>query len=241
MSSQIEDIISTCSICITHGRNNTKEPIMPHNVLDGLWAQVGADLFQLNGHHYLLLVDYYSSFIEVSILNSTTSKQVITHYRFHFSHHDIPDLLISHISLVMTSRNSLQIITWNIVPPSLYTHNQMGWSKNQLQAVKALIKKAIHDKSNPYIALLDYQNTPQFDSLGYLHKDSWEDAQELSSQLWISCLNSKLSASHLYIRNCRNIKTNRNISMTNIQNPFQSRKKAKKLLSSLKAGGTQLK
>ena len=38
---------------------------MPHTVPDRPWAKVGADLFEFQGQHYLLLVDYYSNFFEL--------------------------------------------------------------------------------------------------------------------------------------------------------------------------------
>ena len=39
---------------------------------DRPWAKVGADLFELQGQHYLLLVDYYSNFFELARLCSNT-------------------------------------------------------------------------------------------------------------------------------------------------------------------------
>ena len=42
------------------------------------WERVAADLFQLNGSTYLLVVDYFSRYPEVLKLNSTTSKTVIS-------------------------------------------------------------------------------------------------------------------------------------------------------------------
>ena len=35
----------------------------------GPWEMVGSDIFQLNGKKYILIVDYYSKYIEVSILD----------------------------------------------------------------------------------------------------------------------------------------------------------------------------
>ena len=39
-------------------------------------------------------------------------------------------------------------------------------AEKSVQTVKNLMKKAIHDKKDPYLALLDYQNTPQSDYAG---------------------------------------------------------------------------
>ena len=71
MSSQIEDVVSNCSICNTYRQSNTKELMIPHNVPIRPWSQVGADLFELNRQHYFLLFDYYPGFIKVNTLNNT--------------------------------------------------------------------------------------------------------------------------------------------------------------------------
>ena len=44
----------------------------------GPWEMVGSDIFQLKGKKYILIVDYYSKYIEVSILEKgETSKTII--------------------------------------------------------------------------------------------------------------------------------------------------------------------
>ena len=91
---QIEDIVSTCSVYNTYLRRNTKEPMIPQQEPSRPWAQLGAYLFEIKGQHYLLLIDYYSGFIEVSTLIGTRSK-IITHCKSQFSRYGIPDLLIT--------------------------------------------------------------------------------------------------------------------------------------------------
>ena len=63
MNQHITDYISQCSVCNTYRPEQFKEPLIPHSVPDRPWAKVGADLFELQGQHYLLLVDYYSNFL----------------------------------------------------------------------------------------------------------------------------------------------------------------------------------
>jgi len=45
------------------------------------WEKVAADLFELKQATYLLVVDYYSRFVEVQKLTSTTSSGVIAHLK----------------------------------------------------------------------------------------------------------------------------------------------------------------
>ena len=132
MLSQIEDIVSTCSVCNTYLRRNIKEPMIPQEVPSRPWAQVSGDLFEIKGQHYLLLIDYYSGFIEVSTLTGTRSNQIITHCKSQFSHYGIPDLLITDNGPQFAYSDYSQMSTaYNIAPPALCTHNQTEWLKKQ--------------------------------------------------------------------------------------------------------------
>ena len=42
-----------------------------------------------------------------------------------------------------------------------------------VQTVKKVLKKAVLDKRDPYLALLEYRNTPVYDTLARQHRDSW--------------------------------------------------------------------
>ena len=43
------------------------------------WQKVGSDLFEWNKSTYLLIVDYYSRYIELAKLRNTTADEVILH------------------------------------------------------------------------------------------------------------------------------------------------------------------
>ena len=95
MGAQIEDTVSSCSTCSKYQRKNTKEPLLPHSAPSRPWERVGTDLCELNGRHYLVLVDYYSNFIEFDHLKETTSEKVIEFCKSQFARHGIPDIVIS--------------------------------------------------------------------------------------------------------------------------------------------------
>ena len=56
---QIQDTVANCHICCTHQRNNSKEPMIAHEIPTRPWSQVGADLFEINNQNYLVMIDYY--------------------------------------------------------------------------------------------------------------------------------------------------------------------------------------
>ena len=59
------------------------------------WQNVGSDLFELKGVHYLLVVDYFSQFVKISKMSSTTSVSIISALKSTFSRYEIPLTFIS--------------------------------------------------------------------------------------------------------------------------------------------------
>ena len=56
------------------------------------WQMIASDLFRLKNTTYLLIVDYYSRYVEVITLrNSTSSFAVIEELKTIFARHGIPD------------------------------------------------------------------------------------------------------------------------------------------------------
>lgn len=74
----IENVVSNCEICMRHRNSKTKSEMIYHEIADVPWFKLGCDLFEFNGATYLLVVDYYSKYIEIELLNSGyNSFQVI--------------------------------------------------------------------------------------------------------------------------------------------------------------------
>ncbi|XP_064423636.1 uncharacterized protein K02A2.6-like [Latimeria chalumnae] len=95
MNKQIAKIISKCSTCNSYQRSQQKEPLICHQIPDRPWQILASDLFEFGGDDYLILVDYYSKFFEISKLQNTRSSTIIDKLKQHFSRHGIPEKLIS--------------------------------------------------------------------------------------------------------------------------------------------------
>ena len=59
ISSQIEEKVSQCSLCAQFQRAQPREPMIIQDLPDRMWSKGGTDLFEYNGVHYMLCVDYY--------------------------------------------------------------------------------------------------------------------------------------------------------------------------------------
>ena len=169
ISSQIQDAVLTCATCNMYQRKNQKEPLIPHSIPDRPWSKVGADIFELQQKQYLVIVDYYSGFVELDLLTHTTSKQVINHCKSQFSRHGIPDVLISDNGSQFSSHEFQQFIKHYGIDhrtSSPYHLQSNGMAEKAVQTIKRLMKKATHNGNDPYLALLEYRNTPWSDTLG---------------------------------------------------------------------------
>ena len=92
---QIEDNVSKCFVCSQFQKAQAREPMIMRDLPDRPWSRIGSGLFEFNGIHYLLSVDYYSKWIEVAKLDDLTSNNVICHLKSQFARYGIPDELIS--------------------------------------------------------------------------------------------------------------------------------------------------
>ena len=95
MNSGIVDIVSNCTICATFRDQNQKEPVIPLELSELPWQKVGSDLCEYQGKTYLVIVYYFSNYIEISLLPDKTAKTVITHTKSIFSRDGIPQDMIS--------------------------------------------------------------------------------------------------------------------------------------------------
>ena len=86
--------MKNCSECRKF-TNQGSEPLIPTALPDLPWQQVGTNLFELKGHSYLLIVDYYSLLIQVARLNRTTADDVICHTKGVFATHGILEVVVS--------------------------------------------------------------------------------------------------------------------------------------------------
>ena len=58
--------VGNCNVCEKE-RKYPLEPVLPSKLLDYPWQKVGMDLLELRGHAYLIITDYYSRWIEMSL------------------------------------------------------------------------------------------------------------------------------------------------------------------------------
>lgn len=72
MSSDIRQVILECEICLERRNDNPKEPLISHNVPDYPWENIATNLFTWNNEYELVVIDYFSIYVEAEKLYKTT-------------------------------------------------------------------------------------------------------------------------------------------------------------------------
>ena len=86
----------SCGLCAQYLSERPREPMKSHEIPTRPWSKISADLFQLDGSNYLIMVDHYSDFFELDPLGGNTSANaVIRAMKRHFARYGIPDECIS--------------------------------------------------------------------------------------------------------------------------------------------------
>ena len=169
LNKQIEEVVSKCETCLAHRNKQQKEPMIIHPLPMLPWNKVGTDLFEIGNDHYLILVDYYSNFIEVAPLPNTSSRTVIGHIKANISRYGIMETLVSDNGPQYSCREFKEFMKeYNIrhVTSSPGHQQANGLAESAVKSVKSLIKKCKETGDDVYLALLDLRNVPRDDTLG---------------------------------------------------------------------------
>jgi hypothetical protein len=157
MSTEIREMIQNCKVCRVNTENPI-EPLCPSTLPERPWERLGADLFEFQKKHYLLLVDYYSRWIEVRQLKSLSSAATIEALKSIFATHGICDLMVSDNGPQFASAEFLQFTRdycfTHVTSSPLYPKAN-GEAERAVQTVKRLWK--VTDKDS---GLMTYRATP---------------------------------------------------------------------------------
>ena len=169
MNKQIEQLISRCSVCLEHRNKNAREPMMAHPVPKRMWTKLGADLFQIGNEHYMVIVDYFSGFIELDELLDTTTNTVMKTMKRQMARYGIPEILITDGGPQFTSREFKSFtnqygFTHHLSSPGHQQAN--GLAENAVKQMKTLIKKTRQDGGDLHLNLLNLRNTPRDGDIG---------------------------------------------------------------------------
>ena len=163
MATELKEYISKCDVCMIYRAMPSKEPIQQHEFAPCPWEKVGADLCDSNGRTLLVVCDYFSNFIEVENLQSTTTRGVSRALKVLFARYGVPDTLVTDNGPQFSSTEFLTFSkVWGFqhVTSSPRYPQSNGKAENAVKTVKRLFSKCQAVGQSEFRALLDWRNTP---------------------------------------------------------------------------------
>jgi len=164
MNKQVKDMIASCDVCNQVRNQQTKEPLVLQEVPNRAWAVVSADLFELNKNVYLVTVDHYSNYFEYENLTKLSSGMVIRAMKKLFARYGIPEKLITDNGTQFVSADfqtfSKEYGFEHTTSSPRYPQAN-GKAERAVGVCKRLMEKSLIAKTDFYLALLDFRNTPQ--------------------------------------------------------------------------------
>ncbi|XP_033750517.1 uncharacterized protein K02A2.6-like [Pecten maximus] len=163
MNKDVTEYIARCEVCNTFNNNQCKETLQSHEIPLRPWERVACDIFEFNQKSYLSTVDYYSDYFEIDGLHNKTEKEIIQKLKLNFARHGIPDVLVSDNGPPFSStefKDFVQKYEMQHITSSPYHAQANGKVENSIKTAKGLMRKAFEDSNDPYLALLEWRNTP---------------------------------------------------------------------------------
>ena len=158
LSKQLEDLVNKCSTCIKE-RVNSPEPAIPSELPDRPWQKIAADLFEVKGQPYILIIDYFSRYVVVAKLSRTTSPDIVVHLKSMFARHRIPDQVLSDNG-PQFSASSFAMFAEKYGFTHITTSPKYPQANGQVERAVQTVKSTLKKPTDPYQALMAYRATP---------------------------------------------------------------------------------
>lgn len=161
ISNDIKNMIERRDNCIKE-RKNYKEPLTPTKFPNKPWEKLGIDLMKCKNFWYVVIIDYYSRFIETQQIKSLTSETIINYLKNVFSKHSIPEILVSDngpqfqkINTSIFSKFSHEYGFKHITSSPMFPH-----SNGMAEAAVKIIKNGLKKEKDLNKFLMAYRSSP---------------------------------------------------------------------------------
>ena len=158
INGQLKMWINRCGFCQENRMRQHAEPLQPTELANGPWSQVGVDFADYEGRQYLIVVDYFSRWLEALPMSSTSSTSTINRLRGLFARFGIPEILRTDGGPQFTSHAFAEFskaYDFKHIMSSPHNPRSNGAVERAVQTAKRLIKQP-----DPTLAILAYRNTP---------------------------------------------------------------------------------
>ena len=158
MHAEITEAVRRCETCQL--AQPQQQPLMSYPIQTHPWQFVASDCFEINGRHYVVLVDIYSDFIELSQLSDLSSNALIKTIKPVFATHSAPTILITDNGTNFISSEFRRFLkSWDVNYTTFSPHHQSnGQAEAAVKLMKGIIKKTTKEGTDMWKAILEWSN-----------------------------------------------------------------------------------
>jgi len=154
----ITNRVESCQECMRNKPAQQKEPLKPTPLPGRPWEKLGCDLAEYQRKQYLITYDYYSRWIDIKLLHSTTATAVISKLKDLFSNQGIPDVVQTDNG-PQFSGTEFEEFAGHYGFRHATSSPYMSQANGGVERAVGIAKKILAQK-NPELALLNYRSTP---------------------------------------------------------------------------------
>ncbi|XP_046407531.1 uncharacterized protein K02A2.6-like [Ischnura elegans] len=158
----IAQYVKQCSVCEKFRSANIKEPMIGHEIPEFPFEKIGMDLMNFAGKTYLVVIDYFSNWIELLLLGSCTADTIVRNLKPLFATHGIPRVITCDNMPFNSIFFRKFANDWGIglrTSSPLYPKSN-GLAERGVQICKMMLRKCNESGDDVHLSLLEYRNTP---------------------------------------------------------------------------------
>lgn len=163
MHSKIKGYVSQCLSFNEYAHEQQRETVMSHALPTRPWQIISMDLFTQAGKDFLIMVDHYSDFWEIELLLDLSAETTVLRCKAQLARHGQPDRVITDCGAQFdceTFRRVTKHWDFDHIKSSPRYPNSNGKAESAVKIVKSLCKKAARVGTDPWLAILQWKNTP---------------------------------------------------------------------------------
>ena len=123
------------------------------------WQKISADLFQAKQQHFLVVMNYYSCYLEIAYLPDISSATMIGKMKNMFTRWCVPEEIVFDNGTQFTSAAFQSFAEkYNFV--CSFTSPHFPQANGQAESAVKIAKRIVEQQQDPFLGLMAYRSTP---------------------------------------------------------------------------------
>lgn len=162
LSTDIREFVMSCRTCEKFRSGNSHEPLLSHKIPNQRYAKVGTDILDFGGNCFLVIIDYFSHWLEILPLNDKSSNCVINAFQETFTRFGYPEEIVADNNPFNSYECKKYYKSKDIVLTTSSPHypRSNGMAEKAVHISKTILRKAYEDGVDYRDFILSYNNTP---------------------------------------------------------------------------------